>query len=82
MGYYDSDGEYKAKTIYLMCPFCGEKSWLKVRRVTWFSVSGIEEQAYSLRCEKCNLVFGENIFNEPQYETESDLIADWNCRKY
>lgn len=78
---YESDMLKKAMPIYKGCPMCGHRSWLKVREVSWFSLKECLEHRFSIRCESCNLVFGE-FDGVPQYATESALIADWNRRAY
>lgn len=81
MGFYQVDMLGKAKPIYLRCPFCKNREWLRVRRVEWLGAHGDLEQRFSVHCLSCRLNFGE-VSGEPQYESESELIADWNRRAY
>ena len=79
---FESDGLSKAKKIYLACPMCGERDWLKLRNVVAFDFNHGEKLSYfSIHCEQCKLTFGE-IDGIPTYKNESELIADWNHRKY
>ena len=81
MGYYSTDMLGKAKPIYLRCPFCGSRDWLKVRTVEWMNAHGEIDHLYSIHCLSCHMVYGEE-FGAPLYESESALIADWNKRAY
>lgn len=75
--------EYKlAGEIYIRCPFCGERTNLFVRKKTTKDNHGETSDMFSLNCARCRLYFGVNGNGEPIYETESDLIAAWNVRKY
>lgn len=79
---FDEDGLKKANGRYLHCPFCGTRSWLKVRvGVKYDLLRNQKNEYFSVHCEVCQLTYGE-VFGEPVYESESELIAGWNCRKY
>ena len=79
---FDEDGLRKPKLIYQSCPMCGKREWLKVRTAAKYDFHYMEKKEYfSIRCEDCKLTFGE-VDGEPVYESESDLIAAWNRRKY
>lgn len=82
MLFYDSDGLKRASCIYKPCMKCGKRDFLKVRVASKYDFRYKETQNfYSVRCEDCKLIFGEEE-GQPIYDSESDLIAAWNCRKY
>jgi len=79
---FESDSLCNASGRYLGCPICGERSWLKLRKMVTFDFNKTDKMTYySIHCEQCKLTFGE-VDGEPVYESESDLLADWNRRKY
>lgn len=73
---------YKASEIYMRCPFCGKKDHLMIHRDILSDDHGNFDSRYSIRCERCDLLFGVDGLGSPQFESESDLIAEWNVRKY
>ena len=79
---FDEDGLKRASGIYKPCMKCGKRDWLKVRVATKYDFHYMDHKIYySIRCEDCKLTFGE-VDGEPVYESESDLIASWNVRRY
>ena len=80
---FDEDGLHRAGGRFLPCPFCKEgREWLKIRKAVRYDPVNREEQAYySVHCEFCHMAFGEEE-GEPIFESESDLLAKWNCRRY
>ena len=79
---FDEDGLKRAGGRYLQCPFCGTRDWLKVRVAVKYDLLHKERnEYYSVHCESCQLTYGES-WGEPVYESESELIAGWNVRRY
>lgn len=80
---FDSDYLSQANAKFKPCPFCQNgREWLKIRKVTKYNpLYRAEDKYFSIRCEACKMTFGE-VEGEPVYESESDLIAAWNRRKY
>ena len=74
---------YHVSDRYKVCPICGTTDDLYVKRTSQYIQSlKCMEYSFSLHCDECNLTFGENREGKQVYGTESELIADWNRRKY
>ncbi len=79
---FDEDMLSRASGKFLPCAYCGKREWLKLRKAVRYNpVMRCEDRYYSIHCENCHMAYGEEN-GEPIYETESDLLAKWNCRRY
>lgn len=65
------------------CPFCGFSDDLTIKRTSKY-IPSIQclEYSYSIRCDYCDMTYGESSDGTQIYDTESELLANWNRRKY
>ena len=74
---------YNASDRFLVCPFCGGHDNLIIKRTSkYIQTIQCMEYSFSIRCKKCDLTFGESPEGTQMYGTESELLSDWNRRRY